>query len=140
MIANGDLRRQSSGTSLNASSVILEEASRLIAKDHGAAVNTETLENAVRAGKPTVLVFGQRVEIAPYVEQAAKTVTPVVVESIQKSLRAESRMPDLAVLVGGGAQFFRDALQDAFPRLPVDHPNEPVFSNARGFWIMGNAL
>jgi plasmid segregation protein ParM len=140
VIAHKDIHRQSSGTSLNASSVILDEASRLIAKDHGAAVNTETLENAVRAGKPTVLVLGQRAEIAPYIEQAAKTVGPVVVESIQKSLRTENRMLDLVILVGGGAQVVRDALQDAVPRLTVATPRNPVFSNARGFWLMGNTL
>jgi plasmid segregation protein ParM len=140
VIANNDLHRQSSGTSLNASSIVLEEASRLIAKDHGAAVNTEALENVIRAGKTTVLVFGQRVEIAPYIEQAAKTVGPVVVESIQKSLRTENKAADLVVLVGGGAMFFRDAVQAAFPRLSVITPKEPVFSNARGFWLMGSAL
>jgi plasmid segregation protein ParM len=120
--------------------VILEEASRLIAKDHGATVNTETLENAIRAGKSTVLVLGQRVEIAPYIEQAAKSVGPVVVESIQKSLRTESKMPDFVVLVGGGAMFFREAMQAAFPRLTVVTPKDPVYSNARGFWLMGAAL
>jgi plasmid segregation protein ParM len=140
VIANKDLHRQSSGTSLNASSVVLEEASGLIAKDYGSAVNTETLENAIRAGKPTVLVLGQRVEIAPYIEQAAKTVGPVVVEAIQKALRTESKAADLVVLVGGGAVFFREAVQAAFPRLAVVTPKEPVYSNARGFWLMGAAL
>lgn len=140
VIANKDLHRQSSGTSLNASSVVLEEASRLIAKDHGAAVITETLENAIREGKTTVLVLGQRVEIAPYVERASQTVGPVIVESIQKSLRIENKMPDLVVLVGGGAVFFREALQSAFPRLAVVTPPEPVYANARGFWLMGGAL
>lgn len=140
VIANKDLHRRSSGTSLNASSVVLEEASRLIAKDYGSAINTETLENAIRSGKPTVLVLGQRVDIAPYIEQAARTVGHVVVESIQKSLRTESKGPDLVVLVGGGAMFFRDAVQEAFPRLKVATPKEPVFSNARGFWLMGAAL
>lgn len=140
VIANKDLHRQSSGTSLNASSVILEEASRLIAKDHGSAVGTEALENAVRAGKASVLILGQRVEIAPYIEQAARTIGPVVVESIQKSLRTESRMVDLVVLVGGGAGFFREAVQSAFPRLSVVTTQEPVYSNVRGFWLMGAAL
>lgn len=140
VIAHKDLHRQSSGTSLNASSVVLEEVSRLIAKDHGSAVNTETLENAIRSGKATVLVLGQRVEVAPYIEQAAKTVGPVVVESIQKSLRTESNMPDLVVLVGGGAGFFRESVQNAFPRLSVVTPKKPVFANARGFWLMGAAL
>ncbi len=87
-----------------------------------------------------MLVLGQRVEIAPYIEQAARTIGPVVVESIQKSLRTESRMVDLVVLVGGGAEFFREAVQSAFPRLTVVTTQEPVFSNARGFWLMGAAL
>jgi plasmid segregation protein ParM len=140
VIAHKDLHRQSSGTSLNASSVVLEEASRLIAKDHGSAVNTETLENAIRSGKSTVLVLGQRVDLAPYIEQAAQTVGPVVLEAIQKSLRIESRMPDLVVLVGGGATFFRDAVQNTFDKLKVVTPKDAVYSNARGFWLMGNTL
>lgn len=140
VIAHKDLHRQSSGTSLNASSVVLEEASRLIAKDHGSAVNTETLENAIRSGKSTVLVLGQRVDLAPYIEQAAQTVGPVVLEAIQKSLRIESRMPDLVVLVGGGATFFRDAVQSTFDKLRVVTPKDAVYSNARGFWLMGNTL
>ncbi|TXF11183.1 ParM/StbA family protein [Pelomicrobium methylotrophicum] len=140
VVAHQDIHRQSSGTSLNASSVVLEEASRLIASDHGSAVNTETLENAIRSGKPTVLVLGQRVEIAPYIGQAAKTVGPVVVESIQKSLRTEGAAPDVVVLVGGGADFFREAVQAAFPRLNVVTPKDPVYSNARGFWLMGASL
>ncbi len=139
VIAHQDLHRQSSGTSLNASSVVLEEASRAIAKDHGALVNTEALEGALRSGKENVLVLGQRVEIAPYIAQATKTVSPVVVEAIQKSLRTENRMPDLVILVGGGAAFFRDALQHAFPRLAIITPKESVFANARGFWLMGSA-
>jgi plasmid segregation protein ParM len=140
MVVGSDLRRQSSGTSLNASSVVLEEAAKLIAKDHGASVSTETLENAIRSGKSSVLVLGQRVEIAPYIEQATKAVGPVVVEAIQKSLRTETRSPDLIVLVGGGAEFFRESLKAAFPRLEVAIPKDSVFSNARGFWIMGQAL
>lgn len=139
VIANKDLHRQSSGTSLNAASVVLEEASRLIARDYGTTINAESLENAIRLGKPTVLILGQRVELAPYIGQASQTVGPVVIESIQQSLRTESRMADLVVLVGGGATFFREAVQQAFPRLAVVTPKEPVFSNVRGFWLMGAA-
>jgi len=37
------------------------------------------------------------------------------------------------VLVGGGAEFFREAVQSAFPQLAVATPKESVLSNARGF-------
>lgn len=133
------LNRQSSGTSLNASSVVLDEAARAIASDHGSSVSTEILENAIRAGKASVMVLGLRVEIAPYIAQATRTVAPVVVESVQKSLRTENMSPDLVVLVGGGTEFFRDALQDAFPQIAVETPIDAALSNARGFWLMGNA-
>jgi len=140
VVANNDFHRQSSGTSLNASSVVLEETGKLIAKDHGCQISTETLENAVRAGKDSVLVFGQRVEIAPYVDAAAKTVSSVVLEAIQKSMRTENKNIDRVVLVGGGATFFKEAVSNAFPRVQVVTPNDSVFSNARGFWIMGSSM
>lgn len=140
VVANKDLHRQSSGTSLNASSVVLEEASRLIARDHGGALSVESLERAIRSGKGSTLVLGQRIELAPYLDEASKVVVPVVMESIQKSLRMERETPDLVVLVGGGARFFKDAVQDVFPRLNVATPKESVFSNARGFWLMASAM
>ena len=140
VIADSDLHRQSSGTSLEASSVVLEEASRLIAKDYGSNVSTEKLENAIRGGKAEVLVLGKRVDLGPYIEQASRKVAPVVVESIQKSLRKESESVDRVLLVGGGAPFFKEALGTAFAQLTVVTTKDPVFSNARGFWLMGASL
>lgn len=140
VVANNDFHRHSSDTSLNASSVVLEEAGKLIAKDHGGQVSTEMLENAIRSGKRNVLVFGQRVEIEPYICAAAKTVSSVVIDAIQKSLRTENKHIDRVVLVGGGAEFFKDAVSNAFQRIQVVTPQEPVFSNARGFWLMGSTM
>ncbi len=139
VVAHKTLQRSSSGTSQNAPTVVLEEACKLIGREMGAEVSTETLENAVRNGRPSVLVLGRRVELSPYLANASRTVGAVIADSIQKSMRTESQMADLVVLVGGGADFFREAIQEAFPRLHVVTPNEPVFSNARGFWMMGSA-
>lgn len=140
VIADSDLHRQSSGTSLEASSIILEEASRLVGSDYGSSISTEKLENAIRLGKPDVLVLGKRVDLDGYISLAAQKVAPVVVESIQKSLRKEREAIDHVLLVGGGAAFFRDALQSAFPQQSVITTEDPVFSNARGFWLMGASL
>ena len=46
--------------------------------------------------------------------------------------------PDIVVLVGGGAGFFKKTIQEAFPRLKVVSPEQSVLSNARGFWLMGS--
>lgn len=139
VIANNDLQRQSSGTSTEASSVVLEQAARLMAEDHGSPVSVEKLENAIRAGKEEVVVLGSRVQIAPYVQDAKKLVAPVVVESIRRALRKESDQADLIVLVGGGATFFREAIVEAFPRRNVAMTDDAVFANARGFYIMGTS-
>ncbi|MBX3630288.1 MAG: ParM/StbA family protein [Nitrosomonas sp.] len=139
VIANSVIQNQSSGTSLNASSVLLEETAKLIAGDYETSMNTESLENAVRKGKSTVMLLGKKVEIAPYLEKAGKAIGSIVAETIQKALRTESRMADIIVLVGGGAVFFQETIKNAFPRLSVTTPDEPVFSNARGFWLMGAA-
>lgn len=42
LVSNGQLQRQSSGTSLKASSVLLEQAGILIAEDHGSKPSVET--------------------------------------------------------------------------------------------------
>jgi plasmid segregation protein ParM len=69
LISNGELRRQSCGTSLEASSVILDEAVRLIAQDFGGNVGRERLEHTLRKGHPQVRLLGERVEVAPYLKK-----------------------------------------------------------------------
>lgn len=137
MVSNGQLQRQSSGTSLKASSVLLEQAARFIAEDYGSTPSTEMLENAVRNGKSSILLTGQRVEIAAYIEKASATMASVTADAIQKSLRVESMSPDIVVMVGGGAMFFEQAVKQAFHKLKVVTTPSSVFGPVRGFWLMG---
>jgi len=137
VIADSQLSRPSSGTSLEASSVLLEQVALMIADDHGSSVSTEKLENAVRNHKSSVMVMGKIVELTPYLAAAAKIVGHVVIENIHKSLRKEMNDIDLVLLVGGGAMFFHESTKAAFPRINVYVPDEPVLSNSRGYWLMG---
>jgi plasmid segregation protein ParM len=137
LISNGELRRQSCGTSLEASSVILDEAVRLIAQDFGGNVGRERLEHTLRKGHAQVRLLGERVEVAPYLKKAADKVGPIVTTRLRESLRKENASADLVLLVGGGAGFFEEAIKDAFPQLKVSTPEAPVFANVRGFWRMG---
>jgi plasmid segregation protein ParM len=137
LISNGELRRQSCGTSLEASSVILDEAVRLIAEDFGGNVGRERLEHTLRNGYDQVRLFGERVDVAPYLNKAADKVGPIVSTRLRESLRKENASADMVLLVGGGAGFFELAIKNAFPQLKVSMPDTPVFANARGFWRMG---
>ena len=137
LISNGELRRQSCGTSLEASSVILDEAVRLIAEDFGGNVGRERLEHTLRNGHDQVRLFGERVDVAPYLKKSADKVGPIVSTRLRESLRKENASADMVLLVGGGAGFFELAVKEAFPLLKVSTPDTPVFANARGFWRMG---
>lgn len=137
LVSNGEVQRQSSGTSVKASSVLLEQAAKLIAEEHGASPQIETLENAMRTGKTSVLLLGEKVELQGYIQKASESLASVTADAIQKSLRTENLSPDIVVMVGGGAPFFRDAISKAFSRLKVVMPSTPVQANATGFWLMG---
>lgn len=138
LISNGELRRQSCGTSLEASSVILDEAAKQLANDFGGNVGRERLENAIRQNQTEVRLFGEKIDIAPYLKTASAKVGPIVATRLRESLRKENASADIVLLVGGGAGFFKESVKEAFPHLKVTTPESPVFANARGFWRMGN--
>ena len=137
LISNGELRRQSCGTSLEASSVILDEAAKLLANDFGGNVGRERLENAIRQNQTEVRLFGEKIDITPYLKTGADKVGPIVTTRLRESLRKENAGADIVLLVGGGAGFFESSVKEAFPQLKVSTPDSPVFANARGFWRMG---
>jgi plasmid segregation protein ParM len=137
LINNGELRRQSCGTSLEASSVILDEAAKLLAVDFGGNVGRDRLENAIRRNQPDVRLYGEKIVIAPYLNTAAEKVGPIVATRLRESLRKENAGADIILLVGGGAHFFQSSVQTAFSQLKVCVSDSPVFANARGFWRMG---
>ena len=139
LLVNGEFKRASSGTSLDASSVILDKAATLIANDHGGNPGRIKLENAIRSGRSTVSVFGNRVEIAPYLAKASASVGHILCSQLQESLRKEDTGIDAIVLVGGGAPFYKTAIKAAFPQVPVTVAPDSVFANARGFWRGGSA-
>ena len=139
LLANGEFKRASSGTSLDAVSVILDEASGLIAKDHGSGPGRSKMENAVRSGRKTVTVFGTRVDITPYLVAASATVGHIVGAQLQASLRKEESAVDAIVMVGGGASLFEASIKAAFSKTPLTIAQDSVFANARGFWRGGDA-
>lgn len=134
------LRKGSSGTSQQAMSRLLEECSKLIVAKHGAgACSAEKLESAIRAGRDKVLVFGSRVEFAPFMKGAMKLVSGQAMAALTQSMREESNNgADIVLLAGGGASSYLDAAREAFPRSKVITAKNPVMANAEGFWFYGS--
>jgi len=140
LVVEGELRLLSSGTSQQASSVILEDADKLLAAEFGAGVGRERLEEAIRTGKERVGLYGQWVELAGFLQKAIAERAPVAMAALQESLRNDSVQDiDILILVGGGARFFKDAACRIFPRSRLLMPPEPWLANARGFFYQGLA-
>lgn len=133
------LRKGSSGTSHKAMSRILEVASTLLLSEHGkGACTKEKIENAIRGGKRSVLVFGERIEIAPYMERAVSEVAPQAMSLMSQAMREEAGGADIVLLAGGGGAAFREEARKMFPRSKIILPQSPVLANAQGFWFYGN--
>lgn len=135
----GALRKDSSGTSHKAMSRVLEEACKYFIDEFGAGACTkEKLENAIRGEKSRILVFGERVEIAPFLDRAIKTVAPQAMASMRQAMRDEDQGADIVLLAGGGAQAYAEATREVFPRSKVIVPKDPVLANAQGFYFYGS--
>lgn len=139
LVSRNEFVRSASGTSTHATSVLLEEAGSLIARDYGVAPRTEDLEGAIRSGRESITILGQRVEFMPYVIEASRRVAPLVADTVRKSMRSMP-MPDVVILVGGGASYYKEAIEKAFEPVRVEMPSDCVYSNARGFWHLGVSL
>lgn len=134
------LRKGSSGTSQKAMSRVLEEASRLICQEfgHESASNKEKIENTIRMGRDTVLVFGDRVDIRPFMAEAIKSVAPQAMASFRQAMREEDSGADIVLLAGGGGSAYAEAAREVFPRSRIVVPETPVMANAQGFWFYGS--
>lgn len=137
VINNNEIRNQSSGTSLNACSILLEEVAKSISKKFETKINLESIENAIRKNKSTVFILGQRVELLPFLKAAREKIGPAVSELVQQAVRSEGKDVDVVILVGGGANLYFDIARQAFPRQKVLISQDSVFANSRGFWFYG---
>lgn len=137
VISNNEIHNHSSGTSLNACSVMLEEVAKLISQRYETKINLESIENAIRKNKSSVLIMGQRVELSPFLKTARGKIGPAVSELVQQAVRNEGKDVDMVILVGGGANLYFDVARQAFPRQRVLVSRDSVFANSRGFWFYG---
>jgi len=139
LICDSELQKRSSGSSTEAMSAVLEEASVRIGEDFGGKLEAERIEQALQEGKDYVRLFGNRIEIAPYLDQAAKEVIPVAAERMRASLRKLGGDIDAVVLVGGGAKWWLPVASELFPKSRTIVPDNPLLANALGFFELGVA-
>lgn len=136
-LVEGEIRYQSSGTSLKAMSVLIQEVSNLIGTDYAAPAKVDQIEKCIRSGRSHVYLFGSQVELKPYIDAAAKNVSKEALVSMRKTMREDGMDADVVLLAGGGAENYEESARELFPKSRIVVSDNPVLSNARGFWFCG---
>jgi len=137
LIVAGELRRGSSGTSLEAMSVLLERAAKALAGTYGGRPQPLALEAAIRAGRARVLHNGQSVALGPIIEKAAGAIAQAALESLRQALRRETINVDLILVTGGGGELYGHLAAAVFPNARLVVSENPVTANAQGFFFYG---
>ncbi len=94
------------------------------------------LDRGLRTG--TLRVFGEELALADYLP-AIRPVTDEAVNVLVNSV-GDGRDVDNIVLVGGGAPFFRSAIERRFPSHRVHIVADAAFANVRGFQRAGEEM
>lgn len=127
---------QFSGTSLQATSMILERAAHALSTKHGRAFSSDQLDAAQRSGAPTITAgFGREIEYLPALVDAAKELTPSVIGDLKRTIRT-ARPLDLVIMTGGGAWLYEDAIRAAYPGVEIASVPDKVLGNARGYRVI----
>ncbi|WP_394697379.1 hypothetical protein [Pseudoxanthomonas japonensis] len=123
----------SSGSSLNATSVLLEKAAALIRQKYGRPISAARLETAFRGGEGTIDWGQVTLHVGEWLELASEEIAPKVFNDVVRMQRHQEDFPNLIILTGGGGSLYKKAAEQFFPHSKVALSREPVMANARGF-------
>ena len=133
----GDIVRDSSDSSMEAMSALLEAINQAIAREFGGpGPGREKIEIALQRGKPYIQLYGSKVELKPFVDQAVATVVPKALSNMKQQMRfLDGEAIDFVLMGGGGGGFYQAAAEEIFPLSKVITADRPIISNAFGYWL-----
>ncbi len=118
-------------------SQVYQRIADLIGKDQDDKVEEiELIDKALREKKP-FHVYGQPVDLDPYLEKSQPLINGVV-EEIKNKVGSLTSARSI-VLSGGGASLYAPAIRKGFPRVTIEVIDAPCTANAKGFLIVGEA-
>lgn len=131
----GERKRNSSGSSLNATSALIDAIVNELESEHPeeGVVDAERIETALRSKLPSFNNGFRNVEIEPLLAK----VTPRIAENVIAELLKRTRQIGtihIIISAGGGSPFYLDSIRKAFPRSRIIESQNPVASNAIGYW------
>ncbi|RJX72676.1 ParM/StbA family protein [Pseudomonas sp. LS-2] len=133
----GDIVRDSSDSSMDAMSALLDAVNNEIAKEFGGnGPGRDKIEIALQSGKQHVYLYGEAVALAPFINRASAAVAPKALLTMKQQMRfLEGEAIDFVLAGGGGGDYYVDAAKEVFPRSKILSADEPVSSVAFGYWL-----
>jgi len=118
-------------------SQILREISQRIGYEQGTgSLEFDLVERGLSTGKITLGGY-KTIDMAPYQALVPKL---AAIEVGNFATRLGSRAASVArvIVAGGGAQFYEEAIRARFAECELITVDDPLMSNARGYWLAGN--
>lgn len=103
VITQQALRKNASGTSLEAMSSLIEKVSQIIKERNGDTISHSRIEEAIKNKKDKIMVHGAKINFNEIMNIAAKESSKIAIESLKAQMRKESNSPDAIILTGSGA-------------------------------------
>lgn len=143
LVDEGRLQMNSCGSSTWAMSEVVSRVQGELAKKHYVRLKTSRLERMLRTGDLSISAHGEFIEIEPLFNDAAKSISESIRNTIGASLRHTvagdggviQRQPSIACCVGGGAHVFKTIIAGHFPESMALDLKEPQLLNVEGFWL-----
>lgn len=127
-----------SGAHAGGMSAILATMGEAISRKLGSQLTDySAIDDAMRNGT-NPRFYGREFDISEYVELAKAKARQFIAVLANKV--GNSADIDNIVLVGGGAQFFKDVVQEKFPNHNIVIGDDPIYANVRGFQFAGEQM
>lgn len=125
-----------SGSHAGGVAQVLTALQKLLKAQYGGAPSLAVLSLRLARQAHTLHIRGQEVVLAPLLARAALDVVAAGVKALRNQLQEQSDI-DRIIVVGGGAPLFLPALRQAFPGVPTELADDPVFANVMGYRLLG---
>lgn len=127
-----------SGAHSGGMSAVLAAMSEAIGRKLGTQITDPApIDDALRTGT-NPRFFGREFELSKFIglgKTKARQFAAVLANKVGNGVDIDN-----IILVGGGAEFFRDVMQDKFPNHEITVAQDAIFANARGFQFAGEQL
>lgn len=120
---------------------IIRDVQRELENELGRAIapaNLPRINEALRLGKKLTL-GGKVIDLSKYDTKIAQSVADPI-SRLMEGLRGLEDRIDLIFLVGGHPDIYAKALKERFPFTPIVVPDDTLYANVRGFYVMGTAV